>query len=756
MLIQPPRVFALSILAAAVLLALDARAQVAPGAAPNPAPEALLKLRGERRLGSADPTGKQEGASYARALSITTEDQERVTLEGDAEVRRGGAVLRGDRIEYRAAADEVIVTGNARLVRDGAIITGPSLKLRMDAQTGSMPNADFYYAKRGGRGRCDLIEFLGEDRVRLLGASYTTCAPGDDSWMIKADKLELDGVAEEAVGRGTSLYFQGVPILASPYFEFPLGDRRRSGLLTPAFGISSRSGAEAALPYYWNIAPNYDATITPRVMQRRGVMLQNELRYLQPNARGTIEYDVMPRDKEMGSQRDFLSLRHNYSNANGLNGGLNYNHVSDDRYFSDFSHNIVVASQAVLPQEAFIGFNRTYWNTALRVVKNQTLLDPDAPVVKPYERAPQFVFNTFNRDWRGLDVSFALDATRFTHPTLEKGDRLSANAAVSYPWMAPGWFVVPKLQWNATSYSLDARLHPDDSRQTIALPIVSLDAGLTYERAMRWLGAASTQTLEPRFFYAYIPYRDQSRLPNFDSALADFNFSQLFNENIFVGGDRVGEANQITAALVSRVIDDEGGAEKLRASIGQRFYFASQRVTLPGGAARAGNASDILLALSGALSRHWWADFAVQHATQEGRMVRTTAAVRWQPRPDSMVNLAYRYKIGELEQLDMAGQWPLSARWHGVARANYSLRDGRWVELLGGVEYRADCWVGRVVAHRFVTTSTSASTSIFFQLELNGLASIGSSPLEQLQRNIPGYRLANPPPGEPGRFNWYE
>jgi LPS-assembly protein len=733
-----------------MLLAVNAFAQTPPAEDEKP------NLRTERRLDIRNVTGTPEGAAYVRAQRIVTDTEEIITLEGDAEVRRGGAVLRGDRIDYRVATDEVTVTGHARAFRQGAIVSGPSLKLKIDARTGSMPDADFSYLRTGGRGHCDLLEFLGEDKLRLLGTTYTACAPGDDSWYIKADRLDLDGTAEEAVGHGTSLHFLGAPIFASPYFEFPLGDRRRSGLLTPGFGINSRTGIEATIPYYWNIAPNYDATITPNVMQKRGIMLQNEFRYLEPTFRGTIEYDVLPHDKETGNLRDLVSWRHEYQGGGGLAGGINYNRVSDSSYFSDFSRNVVVASQTVLPQEAFVGVNRTFWNTALRVTKNQTLEDPNNPVIPPYERVPQLTFNAQNRNWRGLDIGFFFDATRFEHTTMESGDRAIANATVSYPLLAPGYFVIPKVQWNVTTYSLDAQTHPDYTRPTRSLPIASLDAGLVFEKEASWFSEAAVQTLEPRLYYAYIPYRDQSQLPNFDSAQADFNFAQLFTENIFVGGDRIGEANQVTGALVSRFIETDSGIERLRAAVGQRFYFASQLVTLPGGAPRQGDASDILLGLSGALARTWSTEFLLEHSTQQGQLVRTSAALRWQPRPDSMLNFAYRYKINELKQIDASGQWPLSSRWYGVARANYSLFDSRWVELLGGLEYRADCWVARVVAHRFVTTSNSDSTSIFFQLQLNGLASIGSSPITQLQRNIPGYRVINPLPHQPGQFDLYE
>jgi len=745
-----PRAPVFRLPAAALLVMAEALAQAPTVVDPPP------QLRIERALGAGRTAGTSPGATYARAQRMSGEVDERIVLEGEAEVRRGGTVLRGDRIDYSVPDDEVTVTGQARIFRDGAVVTGPSLKLRVDAQTGSMPDASFSYAQQGGRGRCALIEFLGEDKTRLTDATYTTCAPGDDSWWVKANRLDIDRAEEVATGSGTSIHFLGVPIFASPYFQFPLGDRRRSGLLTPSLGINSKLGIEGTLPFYWDIAPNLDATITARIMQRRGLLMQNEFRYLEPTFRGTAQFDIIPNDVVFGGARQLASLRHEYVNPIGVVGGINYNHVSDDRYFTDFSRSIVAASQSVLPQEAYLGFNRPYWNTALRVTKNQTLQDPLAPVVKPYERLPQVTFSARNTDFRGFDLALAVDATQFDHPTLEKGSRVILNPGVSYPLLAPGYFVVPKLQWHATAYSLDAATHPGATRPTRSLPIASLDTGLVFEREARWFGEAAVQTLEPRLYYANIPFRDQSNLPSFDSALADFNFAQLFTENIFVGGDRIGEAKQTTAALVGRVLDPATGTERVRALLGQRFYYAPQRVTLPGGAERTGGASDILFALSGTPARYWNTDIALQHSTQQGQLVRVSAAVRWQPRPASALSVAYRYKLDELEQIDVAGQWPLTPRWYGVGRANYSLRDSRWVELLGGVEYKADCWVARVVMQRFVTATQSATTTVFFQLQLNGLASIGSSPIEQLRRNIPGYQVINPPPREPGRFDTYE
>lgn len=715
------------------------------------------RLKLERALGAGRAPGGAEAPTptYARARRLEGEVDERVVLQGEAEVRRAGAVLRGDRITYTVPTDELEIDGNARVYRDGVAFFGPSLKLRVDAQTGRMPEANFSYAQRGGHGRSKLLEFLGEERVRLLDATYSTCAPDDQAWWVRADRLDIDRLDELASARGAAIYFQGVPILASPYFQFPLGDRRRSGLLTPSFGINSRLGPEVTVPFYWNIAPNRDATIAPRVMARRGVLLQNEFRYLEPTYRGTVEVDVIPDDRVFGGSREFATVRHEYAAPTGVVAGLNYNRVSDDRFFVDFSRTIVGSAQAVLPQEGYVGYNRTYWNTALRITKNQTLQDPLAPVVKPYERVPQLAFNARRDDLAGFDVALAADATRFGHPTLETGSRVILNPSVAYPLQAPGWFVVPRLQLHTTAYALDAAQRADAS-PTRNVPIASLDAGLVFEREASWFGAPSLQTIEPRLYYAYIPYREQNALPNFDSALADFNFAQLFTENVFVGGDRIGQADQLTAALVGRVLDPATGAERLRAAIGQRYYRSPQNVVLPGGAPRTGDASDVLFALSGFLHRHWITDVAVQHSTELNQVVRATIGLRYQPRPASVLSLSYRYKLDELQQIDIAAQWPLSPKWYGVARVNYSQRDRRWVELLGGLEYKADCWTARVVAQRFATAVNEATTTVFVQLELNGLTSIGTSPVEALRRNIPGYQVINPPPREPGRFDFYE
>jgi LPS-assembly protein len=713
------------------------------------------RLRLERSLGEGRGQPAAEGAAYVRADRISGQIEERLRLEGNAEIRRGGTVLRGDRVDYSVATDELEASGNVRLFRDGVAVFGPSLALKIDARTGAMPDAGFTYAPHQGRGTARRIEFLEGGRVRLEDAVYTTCAPGDYSWWIQARRLTIDQDAELGVANGASVHFQGLPILASPYFQFPLGEHRRSGLLTPSFGINSKLGVEATVPYYWDIAPNYDATISPRVMSKRGVLIGTEFRYLEPNFSGAIQYDLNPYDRVTETSRSFLSIRHLYDNAAGLTGGVNYNQVSDDNVPADYARTIAGSSRLVLPQDAFLRYTQRNWSALVRVEENQTLQDPTQPVAKPYERVPQLSLTGWTPRIAGFDAGLMMDATRFSHPTLVTGSRFIVNPSLAYPVRAPGYFLVPRVQWLGTWYELDgSRL--TDPRPSRTLPIASVDGGLVFEREANWFGSASVQTLEPRLFYAYVPYRDQSDLPVFDTAEADFNFTQLFRENRFSGFDRVSEANQLTAALVGRILDPATGTERLRGAIGQRFYFSPQQVTLPGGTVSSGSESDLLLELRGVIARGWITDFYLQHSTLENRMVRAAAALRWQPQAGSVMSLAYRYKLDEIEQVDFAAQWPIAQRWYGVGLATFSLRDSQWVEMLAGFEYRDDCWALRLVGHSFVTPGEARTTSVLFQLQLNGVASIGTGLLDQLRRSIPGYQPIDVRQGTIGRYQDYE
>ena len=628
----------------------DASVEACRGPAGNETPWLRLKL--DQLLSERRPVSRETTPTYARAQRIEGTVDERIVLEGNAEIRRGGTVLRGDRITYTQATDQVDVEGNARIYSHGASFSAPSMSFKVDAQTGSMSEASFTYPARQGRGEATLIEFLGEQRARMENATFTTCAPGDKSWWVQADEIAVDGLEESATASFTRLYFQGVPVLASPFFGFPVGERRRTGFLTPSFGLSTTLGTDIRTPFYWNIAPNYDYTITPRFMSKRGVLFGNEFRFLTPEFSGTLLYDVISNDRQTDDSRDYTGVRLDYAGQGALSGlaaGVNYNSVSDDNYFVDFASTILGSSQKVLPQDAFVSFTQPFWNSAVRVTKNQTLQDPLAPVVPPYERVPQVTLNGFVSDWRGLEAGVAFEGTRFVNPELPlpEGSRIVINPRVAFPFQSAGWFVIPRAQLSATYYSMDAENFRYETSQSRVLPILSLDSGLIFERDGAWFGRAVQQTLEPRLYYAYIPYRDQSTLPNFDSALADLNYVQFFTENIYSGYDRIVNANQMTLALATRILDNETGAEFLRAAVAQRYYFTPQKVTLPGESPRASNESDLLAGVSAQLGNNWAMDVAAQYSAEQSEISRATAGARWQPRRSSVISAYYRYVAGD-------------------------------------------------------------------------------------------------------------
>jgi LPS-assembly protein len=789
-------------LASSVTGACSAAPAIGGGAA---GPALAPVLRFERVLGGGRGLGQAAGPVYVKADKVRGAFDERAELEGAVEMRRNGVVLRGDRAIYTFETDALAVRGKVRLVEKGAAFEGPALDFRLEAHTGQMPNASYTYAAKDGRGNSRLIEFLGDDDIRMHDATYTTCKADDPAWWIKAETLDINEADQEAVGHSTTLYFEGVPVFTSPYFDLPLGDQRRSGVLTPGFYQSSRIGQEFIVPVYLNIAPNRDYTLTPDVMPRRGVLMGNEMRFLEPEVRGILDYDVMPNDRTTGTMRDHVRLetqyQHNsgggsidpqslnYANGTGLGFNLDYNRVSDDNYLVDFSHNIVTASPEVLNQEADLTYSQTYWSANLRLAKSQTLISLLAATDSgPYQRVPELTLTGNHADWYGFDVAATVDGTRFQHPDTnplftppvanspiytpkwftQDGTRFIVNPSVSYPILHPGWFITPKVQWNLTQYELDPNFNASASSAARNLPIGSLDSGLIFERPARWLGNAVHQTLEPRIYYAWSPYRNQDRLPNFDSADADFNFAQLFTENSFTGGDRISEDNQLTTAVVSRIIDDETGAERLRLALGQRYYFGSQRVTLPGEVPRTNLSSDVLFAGSASMGRRWSLDVGLDYSTVNSQLALATIGVRWQPRAASVINLSYRYLTTSLEgtfidQFLASAQWPLSRRWYGVGSLEYSIADHGWVESVAGLEYKADCWVGRFVLSRYAVAlpnseafTNNYTTAWFFQIELNGLTSVGTSPLDQLQRSITGFQRINPLSAPGGPFDNYE
>jgi LPS-assembly protein len=694
----------------------------------------------------------QEGATVIDAESIEGVGDLEATARGSAEIRRDDATIFGDMLRFNAEFGRVQGEGGVRLQRGLDRFYGPRLDYNTLEDSGKVETPKYLLQReRTARGGADEVIILDRDRYRLKNATFTTCEPGRDDWVLQASEIDLDYAEEEGTALHPRLRFYDVPIFAFPIATFPLENRRRSGVLAPYYSQTSQRGFEIGVPYYWNIAPERDVTVTPVLMSKRGLQVKGQGRYLQPNYTGELRLEYLPEDREFGDSRTGVSWQHGHVFAPGFTGNLDYNRVSDDRYFTDLASQVRQVSIGNLPQDGYVtysgGLGRHPYSAQARVQKFQTLQDPLAPITPPYHRVPQLTFGANLNNLAGVfDSVLPAEAVRFTHDSLVQGTRLAINPVLEAPFLSPGWFVRPRLGWRAVSYDLDQTQPGQPTTPHASIPWGSLDGGLVFERSARFFGEQLTQTLEPRVFYVKAPYRNQDAIPLFDTALADFNFTQLFSENRFSGGDRFGDANQVTLALSSRFLA-QNGQEALRATIGQRYYFEDERVGLtPTSPLRTNRESDLLASVGGRLFRHWTFDTTVQYSRFQQQTEVFNASIRYAPEVAKVLNASYRLNRANLvRQIDLATQWPISAGWYGVARYNYSFLDKRLLEGLAGVEYNAGCWVLRTVVTQVQAASNVTSTGFFLQIEFNGVGQVGTDDVVGLlSRNIPGYQVTNP------------
>jgi len=674
-----------------------------------------------------------------------------VTARGAAEIQRDELRIFGDYLRYNREFGEVEGRDGVRMQSGPDRISGPNLQYNLLDDTGVLEQPRFLMQREvAARGGAERLEFLGKNRYRLFNASFTSCRPGQDDWFLQANELELDYANDEGRAQRPRLRFFDHTLLAFPYATFPLENARRSGVLHPYYATTSTRGLELGIPYYWNIAPERDAMFTPVWMARRGFQLKTETRYLGRPYAGEMRYEYLPDDPVFGRTRSGLTWQHAQTFTPTVTGQVDFNRVSDSRYFVDLSSQVRQVTLGNLPQDAFVTKDAVLAGDGsfvgqARVQRFQTLQDPLAPVVPPYWRLPQLTASAGYNNVAGLfDAALPGEFVRFVHETKVESSRVTLAPTLAAPRVTPGWYVTPKTGLRYTTYSLDQPPGSSEPRTlSRAIPWLSLDSGLVFERNVNSLPAGTTQTLEPRLYYVYVPYRNQDDIPLFDTSTADFNFPQLFSENRFVGGDRFGDANQLTLAMTTRFLRPNG-QEAFRAMLGQRYYFSSERVALtPGASLRSANESDMLASV-GTRLRGWTLDATTQYDPGESRLQRYGVQTRYAPERGRLLNASYRYQRELLRQLDVSGQWPVWAGWYGVARYNYSLLDRRLLEGLFGAEYNAGCWIFRFVVQRLQAATHVTSSTLIFQLEFTGVGQIGTAEAVQLlRRDVPGYSVLN-------------
>jgi LPS-assembly protein len=714
------------------------------------------------------------------ARELQSHPERGAVASGDVELRRADLLLRADRLSYDTQQGLAQAMGGVQVIREGSVLAGPQAQLQVERFEGWILQPEFEFLGNGARGHAERVDFLGQDRLAAARAAYTSCprdGSNDPPWLLSAARLDLDFTRNEGVAQGAVLRFLGVPILALPKMSFPLTGARKSGWLPPSVNLDNRSGLDLSVPWYWNIAPNRDATIAPRLSTRRGAGLDGEFRYLEATYAGELALRWLPHDQVEGRERHALRVRHDASLAalSAVTGSdmrlqLAGERVSDDAWWRDFPRSTGALTPRLLPLRA--GLEQPVQLAAgeglayLRTTRWQVLQTDQAPIVAPYDRALQLGLRMAGA-WSGWEAALESEVNRFVPADGQASAsrpgawRAHALGALARPWREPGWWMVPRVGVNAASYDLDQPLA--DGRRQLArtIPTFSLDMGLELEREVSGLGRSWRQTLEPRLLAVYTPYRPQEAALAFDSAGKDFSFSSIFSDNDFSGVDRVSDARQLNAGLTTRLVDAQGGRELLRLGLVQRYLLADQRVTVEG-TPFSRRFSDFIVLGSTSAVPSWFFEGSMRYNAEISRPVRSILAARYTPGEFRTVSATYRFTRGSSEQLELGLQWPLlklgaasspapgqaatpaarcSGQLYGVGRVNYSVRDSRVTDSILGLEFDAGCWIGRIVVERLSTGRTEATTRLMLQLELVGLSKLGSNPLRVLKDNIPGYQL---------------
>jgi len=745
-----------------------------PAKPAGPADPTPLRLQASPQLLPPDEGGAPRPA-LLQAQRIQVRPDLDALAEGAVEFRQAGTVIRADRLSYDTVKDLARATGQVQIERNGARYQGSALELAVQRFEGYFLSPRFELDRLGSGGRAERVDFLDSHRSRALGASYTSC-PRDDAlvpdWQLRTKRITLDTEANEGLAEGAVLQFLGVPILAAPVLSFPLSDARKSGWLPPTvLPVDSRNGFTLAVPYYWNIAPNRDATLTPTVLTRRGLALDSEFRYLEPRHSGRLGLHLLPHDRALGRSRHALDLAPAGQLGEGLRYGAQWRQVSDDAYWKDFPKLVPSTSPRLLSRQVWLDSERsTPWGALhgyARIQRWQVLQTDVASerITSPYQRSPQLGLRLEPILPWGLSGQLETEVNHFTRPdgsasaSLPTGWRWHALGALQRRWGDSAAWVTPGLSLNAASYTLD-QTSTTLRRGSRLIPTTSVDAGMVFERPFDWPGLRLTQTLEPRLLWVNTPFRAQDQLPNFDAAERDFNAVSIFSPNSFAGLDRVADAHTVTLGATSRLLSADTGAEVARLGLAQRMRLRDQRVVLSG-APLSQRFSDVLVEGATSVFNPWQLDLGLQYNPDNRRVVRSIVGARYSPAPFKTVSVGYRLARGLSEQFELGWQWPVwrgSARPVGAAsgcggtvyavgRVNYSMKDSRITDSLAGVEYDSGCWIGRVVAERLSTGRSEATTRLSVQLELVGLSRLGSNPLQVLKDNIPGYRLLREPRG---------
>jgi LPS-assembly protein len=669
-------------------------------------------------------------------------------LQGNVQVLQGDRELRANHALYDPKRTSFELEGSVEYTDSLVHVTGVGGNYSQN-EGADFTAAQFELHQPAARGSADVMHLTPDGKIRLEHVRFTTCPKEDPVWQLRANSIILDTHARVGTARGTIVDFKGVPVVYLPWLSFPLSNDRKSGFLFPTIGHSSTSGLQLAVPYYWNVAPNVDATLEPMEYQKRGLDLGGELRYLTSAQHGDFAFDFLPDDRLAGGEnRARVKLQHVAELPDDFQLTVNAENVSDPHYFEDFSQGSAGTSTAFLERTARVSYRDEHWRLSGELQEFQTIDESLAPIDRPYAHVPRIVADG-NFAWGAaeqLNYGFDSELVDFTRAVGVKGWRFDLLPAASLNFSAPGYFVRPGIAWRFTQYELADTAPGQDRSPSRNLPTASFDTGLLFEREAGSTGSRLL-TLEPRILYVYTPYRPQDQLPLFDTALPDLNLVELFRTNRYVGADRVGDADQVSVGATSRLLDAKDGTQFLAATLGQIYYVKTPRVLLPDELLETSGSSDMVAQLALTAYKHWSANLDVEWNPRTFAGERTEVNVQYHPSPEQVLNLTYRLQRDRLKQIESSGTWPIGRQWKLYGRIVYSLLDEKALDRFAGFEYGACCWKVRLVGRRYLSSQLvdgartgRQDTGVFVQLELTGLASVGSAADALLTEAIPGYR----------------
>ena len=664
-------------------------------------------------------------------------DDPTASMTGGVLLRRDDKLAAAEAARYDPEQRALFLEGGVRYEDTGTQIHSDLAEFGYGTGRIRFEGANFSLGSSNARGAAEALEINENGTLSLDGVEYTTCPPGSEDWLLHGKSIVLDTREGVGTAKGMKLQFKGVPILYLPYISFPIGDARKSGLLTPEIGSSGRSGNEIRLPYYWNIAPNYDATITPRLLTSRGLQLETSFRYLTRRNEGSITADYLPDDNIVDQARHQLRFGHRTLWDNGWRNRINFREVSDSQYFEDLGGSLSMSSITHLNRHVSFDYYSEHLSFFAQAQDYQTIDDAILSTDEPYRRLPQVLVNAH---WPASFFKLGLDSelVNFDRDTGVTGWRFNATPSVEIPITRPGWFFTPAIALDYTQYDLNNTLPGEATDPTRTVPVTSVDTGLVLERTMS--SAGRIQTIEPRLLYVNIPYRDQDGLPVFDTIAPDINLVQLYRKNRFLGADRIGDTEQVSLGVTTRVLDLDTGREMMTATIGQTRYFGDRDVALPGMPVSTFEKSDYIAQVRFGLFENVNFDLGHQWGTGADGTTKSEARLQYLPANNKILNLAYRFRRDSLEQGDLSWSWPMGTRWNFVGRYNFSFRDEEVLEQFFGLEYESCCWGLRLVSRRHISTRDGTRDSSFgLQLVLKGMTSVGTAADKLLERGILGY-----------------